>query len=66
MRDSLRPRGAILASRFGRRIFAMFCLAALLPALAVLAIADRVATREAEQAAARSLRSDAKELAIHV
>jgi diguanylate cyclase (GGDEF)-like protein len=66
MRTDLRPHGAILASRFGRRIFAMFCFAALLPAVAVLAIADRVATRDAEQAAAQSLRSDAKDFAIAV
>ncbi|HVI57395.1 MAG TPA: EAL domain-containing protein [Luteimonas sp.] len=66
MRTSLRPRGAILASRFGRRIFAMFCVAALLPAATVLAIADRVSAREAEQATAQSLRSDAKDFAIGV
>ncbi len=66
MATSLRPRGAILASRFGRRIFAMFCVAALLPALTVLAIGDRIATRQAEQASERSLRSEAKDFAVSV
>jgi diguanylate cyclase (GGDEF)-like protein len=66
MRSKLMPHGAILASRFGRRIFAMFCVAALLPAITVLAVADRVASREAEQASARSLRSEAKNFAISV
>ncbi|GAB3306302.1 putative bifunctional diguanylate cyclase/phosphodiesterase [Luteimonas notoginsengisoli] len=66
MATSLRPRGAILASRFGRRIFAMFCLAALLPAVTVLVIGDRIASRQAEQASERVLRADAKDFAISV
>ena len=66
MGTSLRPRVAILSSRFGRRIFAMFCVAALLPAATVLAIADHVSVREAEQANVQALRSDAKDFAVAV
>ena len=44
----------------------MFCVAALLPAMTVLAIADRIATREADDASEQSLRSDAKGFALDV
>lgn len=66
MADSPRLSTAILGSRFGRRLFIMFCLAALLPAAAVFWMTYRTATDDAETARRLALREGGKNFALSV
>ena len=66
MGSSLRLSGAFLKTRFGRRIFVMFCLAALVPATVVFWITYRSSLEDARVSARSGLQSDAKEFALGV
>ena len=57
---------AILGSRFGRRLFVLFCLAALVPASVVFWMTYRTATADAEAARRETLRTGAKNYALGV
>ena len=57
---------AILASRFGRRLFLLFCLAALVPASVVFWMTYRTATADAEASRVQVLRDGAKNYALGV
>ena len=66
MPDSLRFPTAILRSRFGRRLFVMFCIAALLPTAIVFWMTYRAATDDARQARHAALREGGKNYALGV
>lgn len=66
MPDSLRLPTAILRSRFGRRLFVMFCIAALLPTAIVFWMTYRTATDDARQARQAALREGGKNYALGV
>jgi diguanylate cyclase (GGDEF)-like protein len=66
MADSLRLSTAILGSRFGRRLFVMFCIAALLPTAIVFWMTYRTATEDARQARQAALREGGKNYALGV
>ncbi|MDH5835312.1 putative bifunctional diguanylate cyclase/phosphodiesterase [Luteimonas kalidii] len=57
---------AILGSRFGRRLFVLFCLAALVPASVVFWMTYRTATADAESSRRQVLRTGAKNYALGV
>src|SRR5690606_4118655 len=57
---------AILGSRFGRRLFVLFCLAALVPASVVFWMTYRTATADAEASRKQVLRDGAKNYALGV
>ncbi|NZA26447.1 sensor domain-containing phosphodiesterase [Luteimonas sp. SJ-92] len=61
-----RMKRVFLATRFGRRIFLMFCLAALMPAIAVFWMTWRAASEDAEAAATRGLHEANKSYALGV
>jgi diguanylate cyclase (GGDEF)-like protein len=56
----------LFGSRFGRRLFVMFCLAALLPAGIVFWMTYRTATADAEAALREALRQGGKDYALGV
>ncbi len=58
--------GTFLRSRLGRRIFLMFCIAALVPAIAVFVLTYRAAARDAHEAARASLRAESKFFGMEV
>src|SRR5690606_37220817 len=66
MADSPRLSTAILGSRFGRRLFIMFCLAALLPTVVVFWMTYRTATDDAEESRRLALREGGKNFALSV
>lgn len=66
MPDTPRLSAALLGSGFGRRLFIMFCLAALLPAAIVFWMTYRTATSDAEAARQRALREAGKDFALGV
>src|SRR5690606_19201812 len=66
MPDSPRLSTAILGSRFGRRLFIMFCLAALLPTAVVFWMTYRTATDDAETSRRLALREGGKNFALSV
>ncbi len=61
-----RIHGTFLGSRFGRRIFLMFCLAAVVPAAAVFWITYRAAAAESNQVEQATLHLSSKEFALGV
>ena len=66
MADSPRLSTAILGSSFGRRLFIMFCLAALLPTAVVFWMTYRTATDDAEASRRLALREGGKNFALSV
>ncbi len=66
MSDSARLSTAILGSRFGRRLFVMFCIAALLPTAIVFWMTYRTAEEDARQARSEALRASGKDYALGV
>jgi hypothetical protein len=66
MADSPRLSTAILGSSFGRRLFIMFCLAALLPTVVVFWMTYRTATDDAEASRRLALREGGKNFALSV
>ncbi|WP_298579657.1 EAL domain-containing protein [uncultured Luteimonas sp.] len=66
MVDGFRLSTALLGSRFGRRLFIMFGLAALLPTAVVFWMTYRTATDDAEQARHAFLREGGKNYALGV
>ncbi len=66
MASSLRFSGAFLKTRFGRRIFLMFCVAALVPAAVVFWITYQFSLDDARESERSELQSDAKEFALAV
>jgi diguanylate cyclase (GGDEF)-like protein len=66
MPDAPRLSTALLGSGFGRRLFIMFCLAALVPAVIVFWMTYRTATSDAEAARQRALREGGKDFALGV
>ncbi len=66
MPDGPRLSTAILGSRFGRRLFVMFCIAALLPTAIVFWMTYRTATEDAREARHAFLREGGKNYALGV
>src|SRR5690606_24890973 len=66
MPDAQRLSTAILGSGFGRRLFPMFCIAALLPTAIVFWMTYRTATTDALEARREALREGGKNFAMAV
>src|SRR5512138_3346375 len=66
MPDAQRLSTAILGSGFGRRLFLMFCIAALLPTAIVFWMTYRTATADALEARREALREGGKNFAMSV
>ncbi len=66
MPDAQRLSTAILGSGFGRRLFLMFCIAAMLPTAIVFWMTYRTATADALEARREALREGGKNFAMSV
>lgn len=66
MRSFLRLDGTFLRSRLGRRIFLMFCVAVIVPAVAVFWLTYRTTARSAQQAGQAAMRAENKHFGLSV